>query len=62
MSSGQSLARGLKGVSLKGTSSAMTCQVDALNPASTASPWPRNDSHSVITLLWGPVQAQLFYP
>lgn len=37
MSSGQSLARVLKGDSLKDTFSALTCQVDALNPANKAS-------------------------
>lgn len=37
MSSGQSLARVLKGDSLKDTFSALTCQVDALNLANKAS-------------------------
>ena len=37
MSSGQSVARGLKDDSLKDTFSALTCQGDTLNPASQAS-------------------------
>lgn len=48
-------ARGLKGVSLEGTSSAMLCQVGALNPASTARPLA---SQSMVTLPRGPVQTQ----